>query len=159
SQEGVKLTWAQSLDEMFTDGIVVLHRGAIVYETWRGALQPHLPHIAFSITKSFTGILAATLAHEGKIDPEALVTRYVPELADSAFGDATVRQVMDMITGIQYSEVYTDPNAEVRTYGIAAGYSPFPEGWTGPRGITEFLRTLKKQGEHGQAFAYKTCNT
>jgi CubicO group peptidase (beta-lactamase class C family) len=159
TMEGAKLTWAQSLDEMFTDGIVVLHRGAIVYETYRGALQAHLPHIAFSITKSFTGILAATLAHEGKIDPEALVTRYVPELTGSAFGDATVRQVMDMITGIQYSEAYTDPNAEVRTYGIAAGYSPFPDGWIGPRGIAEFLSTLKKQGEHGQAFAYKTCNT
>src|ERR1043165_7320155 len=97
SQEGVKLTWQQSLDEMFTDGIVVLHRGAIVYETYRGALQAPLPHIAFSITKSFTGTLAAVLAHEGKIDPEAPTTRYVPELAGSAFGDATVRQVMDMI--------------------------------------------------------------
>src|SRR5689334_8199294 len=47
SQEGVKLTWAQSLDEMFTDGIVALHRGTVVYETYRGALQAHLHHIAF----------------------------------------------------------------------------------------------------------------
>jgi CubicO group peptidase (beta-lactamase class C family) len=159
TMEGVKLTWAQSLDEMFTDGIVVLHRGAIVYETYRGALEPQLPHIAFSITKSFTGLLAATLAHEGRIDPEAPVTRYVPELAGSAYGDATARHVMDMIIGVDYSENYVDPQAKVRTYGISAGYSPPPEGYTGPRSITEFLCTLKKQGEHGQAFAYKTCNT
>lgn len=159
TQEGVKLSWAQSLDEMFTDGIVVLHRGAIVYETFRGALKPHLPHIAYSVTKSFVGLIAATLAHEGALDPNALVTRYVPDLAGTAYGDATVRNVMDMTIGVQYSENYTDPNAEVRTYGIAAGYSPLPPGYAGPDTIFSFLRTLKKQDEHGQAFAYKTCNT
>ena len=159
TQEGQQMTWAQSIDAMFTDGIVVLHRGEIVYETFRGALEPHLPHIAFSVTKSFVGLMAAILAHEGKIDPAALVTRYVPELADTAYGDATVRQVMDMTIGVQYSENYTDPNAEVRSYGIAAGFSPPPPGYAGAETIFDFLRTLKKQGEHGQAFAYKTCNT
>lgn len=159
TQDGEAMTWGQSLDAMFTDGIVILHRGAVVYETYRGALTPELPHIAFSMTKSFVGLLAATLAHEGAIDPAAHAVRYVPELAGSAFADATVRQVMDMTVGVKYSEVYTDPAAEVRTYGIAAGYGKPPEGYDGPRSIVDFLRTLKKQGEHGEAFAYKTCNT
>jgi CubicO group peptidase (beta-lactamase class C family) len=159
TMDGAQLTWAQSLDEMFTDGIVVLHRGQIVYETYRGALDATRPHIAFSITKSFVGLLAAMLAHEGKIDPEAPVSRYIPELAGGAYGDAKLRHVMDMTVGVQYSETYTDPLAEVRSYGIAAGYSPPPPGYAGPIGITNFLSTLAKQGEHGQAFAYKTCNT
>lgn len=90
TQEGQLLTWAQSLDALFTNGIVVLHRGTIVYETFRGALEPHLPHIAFSVTKSFVGVIAAMLAHEGALDQGALVTRYVPELAGTAYGDATV---------------------------------------------------------------------
>ena len=157
--EGEQTTWAQSLEAMFTDGIVVLHRGAIVYETYRGALSAELPHIAFSMSKSFVGLLAAMLAHEGKIDPAAPVARYVPELEGSAFADASVQQVMDMTVGVKYSENYTDPEAEVRTYGIAAGYGKPPQGYDGPRSIVDFLRTLKKQGEHGEAFAYKTCNT
>lgn len=159
TMEGEQTTWAQSLEAMFTDGIVVLHRGAIVYETYRGALSAELPHIAFSMSKSFVGLLAAMLAHEGKIDPAAPVARYVPELEGSAFADASVRQVMDMTVGVKYSENYTDPEAEVRTYGIAAGYGKPPQGYDGPRSIVDFLRTLKKQGEHGEAFAYKTCNT
>jgi CubicO group peptidase (beta-lactamase class C family) len=159
TMEGDATTWAKSLDTMFTDGVVILHRGVIVYETYRGALEPHLPHIAFSVTKSFAGLLAAMLAHEGKLDPAAPVPHYIPELADGAFGDATVRHVMDMTTGVQYSENYTDPNAEVRTYGIAAGYGSAPQGYSGPRTIFDFLRTLKKQGQHDEAFAYKTCNT
>jgi CubicO group peptidase (beta-lactamase class C family) len=159
TMEGEATTWAKSLDTMFTDGVVILHRGAIVYETYRGALDPHVPHIAFSVTKSFAGLMAAVLAHEGRIDPSAHVSRYIPELGESAFGDAAVRHVMDMTTGVQYSENYTDPNAEVRTYGIAAGYSAIPAGYSGPETTFDFLRTLKNQGEHGQAFAYKTCNT
>lgn len=159
TMEGEQMTWGQSLDAMFTDGIVILHRGAVIYETYRGALSPELPHIAFSMTKSLVGLIAASLAHEGALDPSAPVSRYVPELEGSAFADATVRHVMDMTVGVKYSEVYTDPEAEVRTYGIAAGYGKPPEGYAGPRSIVDFLRTLKKQGEHGAAFAYKTCNT
>lgn len=159
TMEGEQTTFAQALDAMFTDGIVILHRGTLVYEAYRGALEPHLPHIAFSVSKSFVGLLAAMLAHESKIDPNAPVSKYLPELGSTAFGDATVRQVMDMTTGVKYSENYTDPNAEVRFYGVAAGFSPPPPGYTGADTIVSFLATLAKQGEHGQAFAYKTCNT
>lgn len=159
TQDGRAMTWGASIDENFTDGIVVLHRGAVVYETYRGALEPQTPHLAMSVTKSFAGLLAAMLAHDGDLDPQALVPSYIPELADTAFGDATVRQVMDMTTGVRYREDYVDPDAEVRYYGVAAGFSPPPKGYDGPTNIFDFLRTLKKQGEHGEAFAYKTCNT
>jgi CubicO group peptidase (beta-lactamase class C family) len=159
TQDGRPMTWGESVEENFTDGLVVLHRGTVVYETYRGALQPHTPHLAMSVTKSFAGLLAAVLAHEGALDPAAPVTDYVAELADSAFGDATVRHVMDMTTGVRYREDYVDPDAEVRFYGVAAGWSRPPEGYAGPDTIFDFLRTLKKQGEHGEAFAYKTCNT
>ncbi|MEW5688405.1 MAG: serine hydrolase [Pseudomonadota bacterium] len=159
TQDGRAMTWGESIDENFTDGLVVLHRGQVVYETYRGALDPHRPHLAMSVTKSFAGLLGAMLAHEGVLDPAAPVTRYLPELADTAFGDATVRHVMDMTTGVRYREDYVDPDAEVRFYGVAAGFSPPPKGYAGPTTIFDFLKTLKKQGQHGEAFAYKTCNT
>lgn len=159
TQDGRPMTWGESLEENFTDGLVVLHRGRVVYETYRGALSPERPHLAMSVTKSFCGLLAAMLAHEGALDPAAPVTAYVPELAGSAFGDASVRQVMDMTTGVRYREDYVDPDAEVRFYGVAAGWSRPPAGYDGPATIFDFLKTLKKQGEHGEAFAYKTCNT
>jgi hypothetical protein len=40
TQNGRPMTWGESIDEMFTDGLVVLHRGQVVYETYRGALSP-----------------------------------------------------------------------------------------------------------------------
>ncbi len=85
-----------------------------------------------SVTKSFFGTIAAMLVAEGKLDANALVTQYVPELKDSAFGDATVRQVLDMTTGLQYSEAYADPKAEVWNYARAGNIMPRPPGYQGP---------------------------
>jgi hypothetical protein len=156
---GTTMSWEESLAANYTDAIVVLHRGRIVYERYLGVMTPHTPHIAMSVTKSFIGTLAATLVAEGKLDPQALVPRYIPELADSAFGDATVRQVLDMTTGIDYSEDYTDPNADIWKHSQAGSVFQRPADYQGPRNYYESLQQQKKLGEHGQAFAYKSINT
>lgn len=157
--DGRPMTWEQSLAANYTDGILVLHRGRIIYERYFGALGPHVPHIAMSVTKSFTGTLGAMLVADGTLDEKALVTRYVPELKGTAYGDATIRQVLDMTIGVRYSENYADPKAEVWDHVRAGGVLPRPTGYVGPKHFYEFLVTLQKEGEHGQAFAYKTVNT
>lgn len=107
--KGQPITVDQWLTRTYTDAIVVLHKGKVVFERYDNQMKPWTPHLLFSVTKSFTGLMAAQLAHEGKIDPEALVTKYVPELADSAWGDMKVREVMDMTGAVRFREVYTDP--------------------------------------------------
>ena len=153
------MTWEQSLAATYTDGIVVMHRGKMVYERYFGVLKPGGQHAAMSVTKSVVGTLGAMLVAEGQIDPNKRVAEYVPELASSAFGNATVRQVLDMTTGLKYSEDYADPNAEVWAHANAGSPLPKPKDYTGPRSYYEFLQTVKPQGEHGEAFAYKTINT
>jgi CubicO group peptidase (beta-lactamase class C family) len=153
------MTWSQSLAANYTDGIVVLHKGRIVYERYFGVLSPGGQHIAMSVTKSFFGTIGAMLVADGTLDENARVSQYVPELKDSAFGDATVRQVLDMTTALAYSENYADPKAEVWTHLRAGNVLPRPPGYQGPATFYEFLQTVKKDGEHGHAFAYKTVNT
>nr|WP_234703323.1 serine hydrolase [Pseudomonas flexibilis] len=152
------MTWADSLLANYTDGILVLHKGRVVYERYFGVLTPAGQHGAMSITKTFTGTLAALLVAEGTLDPQRKVADYVPELARSAFGDATVRQVMDMTTGIRFSEDYADPNAEVWAHAAAGNPLPKPEGYQGPRSYYEFLQTVRPEGRHGEAFHYRTAN-
>ncbi len=153
------MTWAQSLSANYTDGIVVLHKGRIVYERYFGALGPHGQHAGHSVTKSFFGTIGAMLVAEGKLDPNAKVEQYIPELKDSGFGSATVRQVLDMTTSIKYSENYADPKAEVWDHVRAGNVLPRPPGYQGPKTFYEFLKTVGPEGEHGQAFAYKTVNS
>ncbi|WPH13739.1 serine hydrolase domain-containing protein [Variovorax paradoxus] len=152
------VSFGQMIPRTYTDGILVLHRGRVVYEKYFGALTPERPHIAMSVTKSFVGTLAAILADEGRLDPSAPVTRYLPELKDTAYGDATVRQVMDMTIGVHYSENYADPKAEIWDYARAGGMLAQGPNYTGPKSFYEFLTTLKKEGAHDAAFAYKTVN-
>ncbi|WP_312367596.1 serine hydrolase [Ensifer sp.] len=156
---GKDMTFSQSFSANYADGIVILHQGRIVYERYSGCLDEAGQHGAMSVTKSLTGLLAEMLVAEGALDETAKVGALVPELASSAFGDATVRQVLDMTTGHAYSEDYSDPNADVWTYSAAGSPLPKPAGYSGPRSYFEYLQTVRKEGEHGAAFGYKTINT
>ena len=153
------MSWKESLGANYTDGMLIMHKGKIVYERYLGCLDELGKHAAMSMTKSLTGLLAEMLVAEGQLDDKARVDSIVPELKGSAFGDATVRQVMDMTTALDYSENYADPNADIWAYSAAA--SPLPKGkdYQGPEGYFEYLQTVKKKGEHGKAFGYKTINT
>jgi CubicO group peptidase (beta-lactamase class C family) len=157
--QGRRHTWAGSLAHTYTDGIVVLHRGVRVYERYFGALQPHRPHACFSITKSYAATLAATLIHERALDETKMVPYYLPEMAGTAYQDATLRQVLDMQVGVEYSELYADPQAQIWDYARAGGLRARAPGYQGPGNYYEYLVTLRKAGEHGAEFAYKTVNT
>ena len=159
TMDGHKSTWGEAFATNYTDGVVVLHRGRIVYEKYFGALQADLVHSAFSVTKSFVGTHAAMRVYDGSLDANAQVTHYVPELRDSAYGDATVRQVMDMTIGVRYSEAYADPTADIHAYARAGGMRARPRDYAGPPTFYDYLRTLKKEGEHGVGFTYKTVNS
>jgi CubicO group peptidase (beta-lactamase class C family) len=153
------MTWAQALEDVYADGVIVLHRGRIVYEQYKGEMDSNTPHIAFSVSKSFSGTLAEMLIAEGRLDQDAPISHYIPELSKSGFGDATVRQVLDMTTGLDYSENYSDPKAQVVNYAWAAGAAPRPAGYAGPKDIFDFLKTIPKSGSHGDQFTYRTVNT
>ncbi|WP_411851187.1 serine hydrolase domain-containing protein [Stenotrophomonas sp. LGBM10] len=153
------MRWAQSLDATYTDGIVILHDGVVVYERYSGCLDADGQHGAMSVTKSMTGLLGEILVAEGRLDENARVDSIVPELRDSGFGNATVRQVLEMTTGLRYSEDYADPEADVWQYAAAGSTLPHPPGYRGPTSYFDYLRTVQPEGRHGEAFGYRTVNT
>jgi CubicO group peptidase (beta-lactamase class C family) len=153
------MNWATSLDANYTDGILILHRGVIVYERYFGCLDEEGKHAAMSMTKSVTGLLAEILIAEGTLDPAKLVRDIIPEIGDSAFADATVRQVMDMTTGVRFVENYSDPTSDIWLYSTAASPLPKPADYRGPNGYWEYLRQVKPEGRHGERFHYRTINS
>jgi CubicO group peptidase (beta-lactamase class C family) len=154
-----RMTWAETLSRNYTDGILIIHKGQIVYERYFGALNETGKHAAMSMTKSLTGLLAEILVVEDNLDDAARVDSIVPELKGSAFGNATVRQVMDMTTALDYSEDYSDPEADIWIYSRAASPLPKPKEYEGPNGYFEYLQTVKERGSHGAAFSYRTINS
>lgn len=154
-----QMTWEQSLYANYTDGMLIMHRGEVVYERYFGCLEEDGKHAIMSMTKSITGLLAEIMVAEGLLDDGALVREVVPEIGDSAFASATVRQVMDMTTGVKYSEDYADPNADIWLYSAAASPLPKPADYEGPNGYWEYLQQVEGEGKHGTEFHYKTINS
>jgi CubicO group peptidase (beta-lactamase class C family) len=105
------------------------------------------------------GTMAACLVAQGQLDEHQHVGHYVPELTASGFGNATVRQVMDMTTGIDYTENYADPQAEIWNHMRAGGVMPRPAGYAGPTHFYDYLPRVRPKGVHGEQFTYRTANT
>ena len=151
--------WADMMEATYTDALLVMHQGQVLFEHFGGVMSPLQPHIAMSVSKSFMGLMAACLVADGVLDETQRVDHYLPELAGSGFADATVRQVMDMTTGIDYTENYADPQAEIWNHMRAGGVMPCPPGYSGPSNFYDYLKTVRKLGTHGERFTYRTANT
>lgn len=156
--DGRSSTLAKVLDETWTDAVVIVHDGQIVYEDYDNQMAADTPHLMMSVTKSVVGCIAGILAEQGKLDPDSPVEVYVPEVAGSGYGGARVRDVLDMRTGVAFREEYTDPDAEVRVMerymGWRPGLSPGDNG-----GMYTYLCTLGTSSAHGGSFVYRSADT
>ena len=145
------------LGQTYTDGFLVLRDGHIVYERYFNGMGPNTLHLLQSVSKSFCSALTGTLVERGVVQLEAQVRDYVPELSDSALGDATVGNLLDMTASVVFNEEYADPESEVQAQDRAAGWRPRrPHD---PESSYSFLRSLRKAGEHGRVFQYCSAST
>ena len=160
--DGTRMTIAQMLAATYSDAILVMKDGKVAHEAYFGITRPDTQHIQFSVTKSFVGTLAETLIDEGRLDPEARADAYVPELKGSGLGDASIRQILDMRTGLAFSEDYVPGQSgltDVQRMSIAGAWAPRPADYAGPDGSHGFVASLDKNAPHGGDFVYRTPNT
>jgi CubicO group peptidase (beta-lactamase class C family) len=155
---GPPTTVGAVLASSYTDGFMVIHDGTVVAEDYPAGMAPDALHALLSVTKSLVGSVAAVLVDRGLLDPAAPLTAYVPELAVSGYSGATVRHVLDMRSGILFSEDYLDPRAEIRRLEQCIGWSPAADP-PAPASLYDFLVTLRQGGPHGGPFAYRSCET
>jgi CubicO group peptidase (beta-lactamase class C family) len=153
------LTIDQALKATSTDGLVVLHRGAIVLERYFNGMSERSPHIFMSVTKSMLGLLAGILAGHGILNVSQLVTDVIPELKATAWEGATVMQLLDMRTGVAFNEDYLATSGPMIAYRKAVGWNP-PEPGEQPTDLRSFFSQLtQSDGHHGGRFWYVSPNT
>jgi CubicO group peptidase (beta-lactamase class C family) len=144
------------LADTYTDACVVLQDGGVVFESYGARGHPTQPHPLLSLSKPIVGCVAAILIERGELDPQRLVSDYVPELGGSGYRGATVRHVLDMRTGVRFSEEYTNPVAEIRELDRSIGRSLRPGGG-GEHGLYPYLLTLEADAPHGGSFRYRSA--
>ncbi|MEW6633703.1 MAG: serine hydrolase [Pseudomonadota bacterium] len=157
--DGRRIAVAEALHETFTDAMVVMKSGRIVADFHAPNFTLQGRHMLFSVSKSITSIIAGILRDDGLLDFDALVPSYVPELKSSAYGDARVRDVLDMRVSLDFEEVYHDPHGSHARYRRAGLLDP-----SGPNDkietVIEFIAALKKgKGDHGGHYHYASPNS
>ncbi|RWP35109.1 serine hydrolase [Mesorhizobium sp.] len=149
-------TVAAFLTRSDTDALTIMKAGKFVGDWFAPHMEFGARHIIFSISKSLTAILAGILEGEGVFDPQAPVTRYLPEAAGSAYGDASVRHVLDMSVSLDFEEAYLDPESAFARYRRATLWNP----GGGMESLADFILTLQRLGEpHGRTFRYRSPNS
>ncbi len=90
-----------------TMGMVIVHRGDIVFEAYP-RMQPYEKPIFWSVTKVFTSTVLAILEDRGEVDVSQPLETYIPELEGTQLARITVRNALDMASGIDCSDAYSD---------------------------------------------------
>ena len=157
---GGTISFYEALRMSYTDGIFVMHRGQVVSEWYAHGLTPDTPHLIFSVSKSIAGTLGGVLAECGKLDPDAPITRYIPEMEGSVYGEGcTVRHLLDMSVAIRFDEDYMARDGDVMNYRRSTGWEPSEPG-VAPTHLRQYLQTLRPDGmPHGHTFHYVSTNT
>lgn len=156
--DGTVSTVGAIMDATATDGWAVAHRDSLAAEVYLGTLGAHTRHLVFSVSKSMVAAVAGALQGAGSLDVDAPVTSYVPDLADCGYAGATVRHLLDMRSGIAFSDNYLHPTAEIHVLDEAMGWAPRANA-DSPATLRDFLLTLRQKSAHGGPFEYRSCET
>ena len=141
------------------DAIVVLHKDKLVHESYRNGMTSQDPHILMSVSKSMLGLVAGTLIERGELAESDLITKHLPEIENTAYAGATVRDLLDMRAGILFDEDYLATEGPIVDYRFAANWNPVPKDRVAAD-LRSFMSLLTEtDGPHGGRFHYVSPNT
>lgn len=136
-----------------TDGYIVIKDGKVIHEEYFGDFSEHDHHLWASSTKSLVGLSMGILVHQGKVKVDDSVENYLPELKGTHFGKRTLREILNMVSALEYTEDYESfvPGAVSTEYFRRLGFIPAfdlmaidPTQDNTPRGILEFIPRFTK---------------
>ena len=143
-----KLSVDEYLKQESVAGLLVIKDGKIIYERYGLGNDKDSLWISFSVAKSVTSMLVGAAIKDGYIESvDEKVTDYLPRLKNSAYDQSTIRNIMQMSSGVQWNEDYADPKSDVNS-----------AVWDG-RGLNEYLRNKPRDTAPGDVFNYNTAET
>jgi len=155
-----KVLLSELMKSQFIDGILVIKNGTAIVELYDGTLKPNRTHLMWSVSKTITGLTAASVEADGLINLGKTVSDYVPALSNSGWGNNTLREILDMRDSSSWVEDYDSPESTVRRQDCADGLL------TGPMcidteviGNYKFLPAVGKDNSRRGKFIYKSGTT
>jgi len=134
-----------------TTSLVVVKGNDITFEDYYQGTGEFDQRISWSMAKSFLSALFGIAVDEGFIkDLNVPVTDYVPELIGSGYDGVTIKNVLQMSSGVYFNEDYQDFNSDINRFGrvMALGGS-----------FDEFAASLTSEREQGTYMHYVSLDT
>lgn len=166
--DGTTQSFEDIFKENYTSGVIVLQNNTLLYENYWNGLTRDQHHVWFSMTKSMASIAFGILAEEKKIDLSSSPSRYIPELKNTPFDRATIQDVLNMSTALDFKENYTDTSSFFWKYYGAARDAYYTKGardaqpmTTEIYGVYDFLAKGLTPNLHikpGEVFEYNSPN-
>ncbi|MBB4613891.1 serine hydrolase domain-containing protein [Novosphingobium taihuense] len=151
---GKTITAQEALERTYTNALLIMKDGRIVTEIYRNGSNERTRFMGWSMTKSVTSTLVGAALEDGLIASlDDQITRYLPELKGSGYDGVTIRQILQMRSGVAYEERYDFANP-----GIAASNHINALVKNVVR-FADAARTIKRAHKPGEVFAYKTIDT
>jgi CubicO group peptidase (beta-lactamase class C family) len=149
--ENQSMSLTDFLADTQTMGLLVLKDGVIVYDDyWLGHAKDK-QHISFSMAKSFVSALMGIAIEEGfVISIEQAVTDYVPELMGSGYEDVSIKDVLQMSSGVRFNEDYGDFNSDINRFSRATAFGT---------SLDDFSASLDREREPGTYHHYVSIDT
>ena len=149
--EGEEKNLQEYLDYFWSDGMIVLHKNEMVYENYWLGNNENKRHISWSVAKSFISALVGIAYEEGLIDSlDDPVTKYLDDFKETGYDDVTIKDILQMSSGVLFNEDYADYDSDINRFGraVATGTS-----------MRDFSKTLTREREPGTYMHYVSINT
>ena len=147
------------MDATQTTGLLIIHKGKVVAERYQYDRKPGMPMRSFSMAKTFTAMLIGIALDKGLIRSlDDRAADYWPEIAPSAYGQTTLRNLLRMASGVRFRELYTwTADDDNWVWGQVLYH---PANANTPVRVAEFLNTrTQREVEQGTRFSYASIET
>jgi CubicO group peptidase (beta-lactamase class C family) len=146
--DGTTMTVNEYFTRQSVAGLLVIKDGKILYERYGLGNTDNSKWISFSVAKSVVSMLVGAAIQDGYIkSAEEKITTYLPRLKGSSYDQASIANLLQMASGVQWDEDYADPESDIST-------APWET-----IGLYEFLRYKPRTAEPGETFNYNTAET
>lgn len=158
---GVTLSGHEILEQSFTDALVICKNGTVVSEYYAHGMTHDSQHLTFSVSKSITGIVAGIILKKLGISADTQISNFLPAASGGAYGDASIRNLLDMTVSLDFDESYSSKEGVYARYRQAMLWMPRNSDTKySDEDLAQFILSLPKtEDEHGYRFSYKSPNT
>lgn len=151
--DGAPLTIDDFVTRQNVAGLLVVKNGEIVFERYRLGNTEDSVWVSYSVSKSVTSMLVGAAIRDGYIKSvDEKVTDYLPRLKGSAYDQSSIRELMQMASGVRWNEDYADRQSDLNILNSSPG------GWEAVN-LYNYLRDLPRDAEPGKVFNYNTAET